>query len=144
MPNDSLESQLSSQLVVSSLCFGAITLFVGWQWWSSEQAIALLLSSGPSGDPKEFQETAQALKQSNFYLGLAYAASTFVIATCHHISKSNGFMDSSVVQPLKALTSSGTKNWPRRFEIRNTKIVAERRAWRLVRHLRENGIKPAL
>ena len=81
MSNDSLESQLSSQLLVSSLCFGAITLFVCWQWWSSEQAITMLINSGPSGgDHKEFFETAQALKQSNLYLGLAYAIS-IVIAT---------------------------------------------------------------
>jgi methyl-accepting chemotaxis protein len=106
MPNDSLESQLSNQLVVSSLCFGAITLFVGWQWWLSEQAIALLLSSGPS-DPREFQETAQALKQSIFYLGLAYAL-TFVIATFTTF-KIKRFMDNSVVQPLKALTAAAQK-----------------------------------
>lgn len=107
MPNDSLESQLSSQLVVSSLCFGAITLFVGWQWWSSEQAITLLISFGPSGDHKEFFEIAQNLKQSNLYLGLAFAAS-IVIATATTL-KIKRFMDSNVVQPLKALTVAAQK-----------------------------------
>jgi len=108
MSNDSLESQLSSQLLVSSLCFSAITIFVGWQWWSSEQAITMLINSGPSsGDHKEFFETAQALKQSNLYLGLAYAIS-IVIATATTL-KIKRFMDSSVVQPLKALTVAAQK-----------------------------------
>ncbi|CAN5620696.1 hypothetical protein BH11CYA1_BH11CYA1_18860 [soil metagenome] len=103
MPNASLESQLSSQLLVSSVCFGAIALFIGWQWWSSEQTIAVLISAS-TGEHRDILETVQALKQSNLYLGLAFMV-TIIIATATTL-KIKRFMESSVVQPLKALTEA--------------------------------------
>ncbi|MFA6209695.1 MAG: methyl-accepting chemotaxis protein [Candidatus Obscuribacterales bacterium] len=107
MPNDSLESQLSSQLLVSSLCFGAITLFIGWQWWSSEQAIAVLQSTAASSDHKETIEAVQALKHSNMFLGIAYLLALAVASVT--TAQVKRFMERSVVQPLKALTDAAQK-----------------------------------
>jgi methyl-accepting chemotaxis protein len=107
MPNDSLESQLSSQLLVSSLGFGAITLFIGWQWWSSEQAIAVLQSAAATINQKETIEAVQALKQSNMYLGIAYLLALAVASVT--TAQVKRFMDRSVVQPLKALTDAAQK-----------------------------------
>jgi methyl-accepting chemotaxis protein len=104
--NNSLDAKLTSQLLVSMVCFSAITAFLIWQWWSSEVAVATILDTVDRKNTA-LLATVEALKQSNLSVGVAYLCA--IVVTTVTALKIKSFMDTSVVQPLKILTEAANR-----------------------------------
>lgn len=103
-----LESKLSSTLVLSSIGFGVLTVFIGWEWWQISQAIGSITDYPNLGQlAPEALKAANSLKRDNLYLGIAYfLVISVTIYTTHKIKT---FVAHEVVDPLQSLTSAAAK-----------------------------------